>query len=131
MNNIRCAFTSRSASLRRLARLSGLVINGVFLLIFILAVTNEDKPQGPAIAVLVLLVLVIVASFAAWRWGKAGGIPVVVGGLCLSVAVYLAQRAFGLGSSSLLGPLIYGTPFVFVGILFWMSGEKARSGTTK
>ena len=131
MNNTRHASTNRGTSLRWPARLSSLVINSVFLLILILAITNEDRPQGPAIAVLALLVLVMVASFTAWRWQKAGGGLVVAGGICLGVAAYLAQRAFGLGSSGLLGAFVYGAPFVFVGILFWISGEGARAGAAK
>ena len=131
MNNTRQASIDRDTPLRWLARLSSLAIDGVFLLILILAVTNEDQPQGPAIAVLALLVLVIVVSFASWRWEKAGGALVVAGGFCLGATAYWAQRAFGLGSSGLVGAFIYGAPFVFVGTLFWMSGERARAGAAK
>ena len=127
MNNTEHASTNRRTSLRWLARLSSLVNNSVFLLIFVLAITNEDRPQGPAIAVLALLVLVIVVSFTAWRWEKTGGALVVVGGFCLAVTAYLAQRAFGFGSSGLLGAFVYGAPFAFVGILFWISGERAKA----
>jgi hypothetical protein len=131
MDSARQASTDTSTSLRWLARLSSLVIDSAFVLILILATTNEDKPHGSAIVVLALLVLVMVVSFTAWRWEKAGGALVVVGGLCLGVAALLAQRAFGLGSFGLLGAFVYGAPFVFVGFLFWMSGERARIGAAK
>lgn len=114
-----------------MARLLSMVINSVFLLFLILAVTNEDKPQGPAISVLVLLVLTIGGSLAAWRWEKAGGALVVAGGLCLGVATYSASLAFGLGSTSYLPTFIYGAPFVVVGILFWISGTRATGSPTE
>jgi hypothetical protein len=127
MSDTRHVSTNTGTSLRWPARLSSLVVNSGFLLILILAVTNEDKPRGPAVSVLALLVLVMVVSFTAWRWEKLGGALVIVGGFCLGVAAYLAQRALGLGSSGLLGALVYGAPFVFLGILFWMAGERARA----
>lgn len=130
MNTIRRLPTSRGTLLDWTARLSSLVINAVFLLILCLAVTNEDKPQGPAVSVLVLLALTMAASFAAWRWKRAGGALVVAGGFCLGVATYLASLAFGLGSSGLLGAFLYGAPFVLVGILFWISGGRATDGST-
>jgi hypothetical protein len=124
MNEIRRVPTSRGAPLDWMARLSSLVIDSVFLLILCLAITNEDKPQGPAVIVLVLLALTVAASFAAWRWRRTGGALVVAGGLCLGVAAYSASLAFGLKSSGWLGAFIYGAPFVLVGILFWISGGR-------
>lgn len=131
MNEIRRVPRSRGTLLGWIARLSGLVINGVFLLILCLAVTNEDKPQGPAVTVLVPLALTMAASFAAWRWQRAGGALVVAGGLVLGVAAYSASLAFGLGSFGLLGAFLYGAPFVLVGILFWISGGRATGGPTE
>jgi hypothetical protein len=124
MNGIRRVMTSRCDLVDWAARLSSLVIDSVFLLILCLAVTNEDKPQGPAVIVLVLLALTMAASFAAWHWRRVGGALVVAGGLCLGVATCSASLAFGLGSSGLLGTFIFGTPFVLVGILFWISGGR-------
>lgn len=63
--------TSQNAhSLRWPARLYSILTGGLFLLILFLAVTNEDKPQGLAIPILILLICTILASFAAWRWEK-------------------------------------------------------------
>ncbi|MGD9405221.1 MAG: hypothetical protein PVH95_08745, partial [Anaerolineae bacterium] len=111
------------------ARLSSLIVNCVFLLILVLAVTNEDKPQGPAVVVLVLLALTMLASFAAWRSRRIGGALVVAGGLCLGVAAYSASLSFGLRSSGLLSMFIYGAPFVLMGILFWISGGRLADGS--
>jgi hypothetical protein len=131
MNWIRRVPTSKCDPVDWTARLSSLAINGVFLLILFLAVTNEDKPQGPAIVVLVLLALTMLASFAAWHWRRIGGALVVAGGLCLGVAAYSASLAFGLGSSGLLGMFIYGAPFVLMGILFWISGGRPADGSAE
>jgi hypothetical protein len=131
MNGIRRVMTSRCDLVDWAARLSSLVIDSVFLLILCLAVTNEDKPQGPAVIVLVLLALTMAASFAAWHWRRIGGALVVAGGLCLGVAAYSASLAFGLRSSGLLGAFIYGAPFVLVGILFWTSGGRPTDGSAR
>jgi hypothetical protein len=124
MNAIRRLLGDGGLSMRWVARLSSLAISSVFLLILILAVTNEDKPHGPAIPVLVLLVLTMVACLAAWRWEKAGGVAVIVGSICLSLAAYSAAQAFGLGSAIFLPLLVYGAPFLVVGILFLIAGQR-------
>ena len=131
MNWIRRVTTSKCDPLDWTARLSSLVINGVFLLILFLAVTNEDKPQGPAVVVLVLLALTMLASFAAWHWARMGGALVVAGGLCLGVAACSASLTFGLRSAGLLGMFIYGVPFVLMGTLFWISGGRPADGSAE
>jgi hypothetical protein len=131
MNEIRPVPKSRGALLGWMARLSSLAISSVFVLILCLAVTNEDKPQGPAVPVLVLLALIVAASFAAWRWQRAGGALVVAGSLVLSIAAYSASQAFGLGSSGLLSAFLYGAPWALVGILFWISGGRVADGSTE
>ena len=129
MNEIRPVPRSRGTLLGWMARLSSLAISSVFVLILCLAVTNEDKPQGPAVTVLVLLALTVAASFVAWRWQRAGGAFVVAGGLVLAVAAYSASQAFGLGSSGLLSAFLYGVPWALVGILFWISGGRVANGS--
>ncbi|MEJ2733152.1 MAG: hypothetical protein P8189_06215 [Anaerolineae bacterium] len=129
MNEIRPVPRSRGTLLGWMARLSSLAITSVFVLILCLAVTNEDKPQGPAVTVLVLLALTVAASFVAWRWQRAGGAFVVAGGLVLAVAAYSASQAFGLGSSGLLSAFLYGAPWALVGILFWISGGRVANGS--
>ena len=129
MNEIRPIPKSRGTLFGWMARLSSLAITSVFVLILCLAVTNEDKPQGPAVTVLVLLALTVAASFVAWRWQRAGGAFVVAGGLVLAVAAYSASQAFGLGSSGLLSAFLYGAPWALVGILFWISGGRVANGS--
>lgn len=124
MNNTRRLPTDGSIPLRWIARLLSLTINSMFLLILCLAITNEDLPRGPAIAVLVLLGLTMAGSFSAWRWEKAGGAVVIAGALGTSMAAYLASRGFGLGSQSFLPAVLYGAPFLVVGILFWACGHR-------
>jgi hypothetical protein len=113
----------RGVSVRWMTRLLSIVIGCMFLLIIHLAVTNEDSPQRAAIPVLALLVLTIVAALAAWRWEKVGGVVVVLLALCLSVAAYSASLTYGLGSLSFVPALLYGVPFLIVGILLWVCGR--------
>ena len=131
MNDTRGILRKRGIPLRWLARLLSLVVNSVFLLIICLAITNEDRPRGPAITVLVLLGLTMAGSFAAWRWEKAGGAFVIAGALTTGVAAYSASLQIGLGWQSLLPALIYGTPFLVIGILFWACGHRAMAGSVE
>jgi hypothetical protein len=107
------------------ARLASLVINGVFLLILFLALTNEDRPQGVAIAVLAFLVLAMVSSLVAWRWERAGGIALLVSAVCLGVAAYSASRTYGAGLS-LLPSLLYAVPYLLAGTLFLLAARGRR-----
>jgi hypothetical protein len=125
MNDIQPATGNRETVIRWGARLSSLAVNSVFLLILILAVTNEDQPQGAAVPVLVLLVLTMVSCFAAWRWERAGGIAVLVGAVCLGVAAYSASRTYGVGPHFLLS-LIYAAPFLLAGTLFLLAARGQR-----
>jgi hypothetical protein len=131
MNNVQDRRIHPQISLRLVTRLLGLVTNSVFLLILCLALTNEDKPQGPAITVLALLALTMVSSFIAWRWEKVGGALVIAGALGTGVAAYSASLEFGLGSQSFLPGLIYGIPFLVMGILFWLCGHRATAGSAE
>jgi len=126
MNNFQSATSNWNTVIRWMARLSSLAVNSVFLLILFLALTNEDKPQGAAIPVLVLLVLTIVSCFAAWRWERAGGLAVLIGAVCLGVAVYAASRTYGAGPR-FLAPLLYAVPYLLVGTLFLWAARGQRS----
>jgi hypothetical protein len=126
MNDVQPATSNWDTVIRWIARLSSLAINSVFLLILVLAVTNEDKPQGAAIRALVMLVLTMVICFAAWRWERAGGIAVLISAICLGVAVYSASRTYGVGPR-LLFPLLYAAPFLLVGSLFLLAAKGQSS----
>jgi hypothetical protein len=126
MNDVQPATNNRNTVLQWIARLSSLVIDSVFLLILFLALSNEDKPQGAAIPVLVLLALTMVICLAAWRWERAGGIAVVVGAVCLGVAAYTASRTYGVGPHFLI-LLLYAAPFLLVGTLFMLAARGQKS----
>jgi hypothetical protein len=112
---------------RLAARFLSLATSGVFLLITYLAVTSEDGLKAPAIWVLALLALTILACLAAWRWEKVGGILVVVGAIGLGISATYSSSAFGLGAFAFLASLIYGLPFLLVGVLFLLSDRMARN----
>lgn len=126
MNDFQPATANRNAVFHWIARLSSLVIDSVFLLILFLALSNEDKPQGAAIPVLMLLALTMILCLAAWRWERAGGIAVLVGGVCLGAAAFAASRTYGVGPSFLI-PLLYAAPFLLVGTLFLLAARGHRS----
>ena len=111
---------------REFARLSSLAANSVFLLILFLALTNEDKPQGAAIPVLVLLSLTMVSCCCAWRWERAGGIAMLVSATLLGGAAYWASRTYG-ATPNFLAPLVYAMPYLLVGTLFLWAANGQRS----
>jgi cell shape-determining protein MreD len=127
MTSIQPARSSPDTVIRWVARLSSLAINGVFLFILFLAVTNEDKPQGAAIPVLVLLALTMVSCFIAWRQERAGGIAVLVSAMCLGVAADFASRTYG--APHLLAPILYAAPFLLVGALFLVAARAQRNSS--
>jgi hypothetical protein len=116
--------------LRWIARLSSIATGSVFLVILVLEFTNEDQPQFAAVPLLTLLVLTLVSSFAAWRWEKAGGVAIIIGAVGTSIAAFSSSVYFGLGSLSFLTMLIYGVPFLIVGILFLIASQHAMTGST-
>ncbi len=124
MNNIQLTSEKSNLSLRWMARFLSIVVSAMFLLIMVLAITNEDKPTATAVPVIILLAMTIMECLAAWHWEKAGGIALMVGAIFLFAAAYSSSLASGLGSISLLPALIYGVPFLVIGILFWMSSQK-------
>jgi hypothetical protein len=131
MKNKRLAQSAANFYLRWTARLLSIVTCSVFLLIVLFAITNEDKPTLPAIFVMALLGLVILGCIAAWRWEKVGGMVVVVGAVCLTAAALVASLSFGLGGSSILAALVYGVPFLIVGLMFWVSGSSVGRGARR
>lgn len=112
---------------RLTARLSSLITCSVFLLIALLEVTNEDRPQAPAILVLTFLTLTILACLAAWRWEQVGGSLVLIGALSLGLAAYSSASIIGPGDFAFLASLIYSLPFAVVGALFLLTGQIAQN----
>lgn len=131
MNDIQVPLGKSGISMRWMTRLLSIIVSCAFLFIMVLAITNEDKPQDMAIPVLAFLTLTIAGCFVAWRWERIGGVVVVISALCLSVVAYSASLNVGLGSLSFLPSLIYGIPFLAVGILFWICGQRVKTGSTE
>jgi hypothetical protein len=131
MNDTQVPLSKNGISMRWTTRLLSIIVSCTFLFIMVLAITNEDKPQGMAIPALVLLILTIAGCFVAWRWERIGGIVVVISALCLSVVVYSASLSYGLGALSFLPSLIYGIPFLAVGILFSICGQRVKTVSTE
>jgi hypothetical protein len=128
MKNKRLVPSTNTITLRQTARLLSIVTCDVFLLIMLLAITNEDQPAPLAILVLALLGLVILSCVAAWRWEKTGGMVIVGGAVCLTVAALVASLSIGMGAASILAALVYGAPFLAVGSMFWISGSSKKRG---
>lgn len=121
MNHV---ISPQTNKLYRLTRLHSLVVNGAFLALLFLILTNEDKPQGPAQWVVLLMACAIGCNFAAWRWQKEGGIALFVTGLALITAAFYSSLFFmGFNLLTLLVALLTGLPFLMAGFLFWRSGQ--------
>lgn len=126
INNISMGDSRAAAGIRQVARWSSLMTSGAFMLILFLAVTNEDRPQTPALPVLVLLALNLLACWVAWRWESVGGGLVVIGALGLGAAAYASASTFGLVTFAGWVALLYGLPFLGVGLLFLLTARLAR-----
>jgi len=125
MRTVRATLIKYNAAIRWMARASSILFSGEFLIVMLLAFTNEDKPRGMAIPVLALLALTIASCFAAWRWERAGGLVVILSASVLGITAYLASLAFR--HPSLLLALLCSAPFLLVGILFLACGQAAAT----
>jgi hypothetical protein len=116
----------RFAVRRWAARLASLAAVGAFVLLAVLALRNEDRPQVQATVVLVLLGLEVLACAASWRWELPGGGLVMAGAFALGAAAGASASAFGLGTFAIAAAAIYALPFLLVGGLFVWSGWARR-----
>ena len=108
-------------SMRWMARVLSTLTDFVYLIITVLALNNEDRPQGATIPVLVLLTLTRLATLVAWGWERLGGLTVIVLALALAVAASVNRW---LHSASLLPSLVLSAPFLIVGVMFWLAGRQ-------
>lgn len=109
--------------IRRAARVSGLQVVGVFLLILLLALTNEDGIGAQALPKVILLTVAISAVGIAWRWERVGGAVLVASAVALGLSMY--QSYPHLGSLGLLLAVLIYTPLpLIVGVLFLLSGRR-------
>ena len=109
--------------IRRAARVSGLQVVGVFLLILILALTNEDGIEAQALPKVILLTVAISAVGIAWRWERVGGAVLVASAVALGLSMYQSYPLLG-SLGLLLAVLIYTPLPLIVGVLFLLSSRR-------
>ena len=109
--------------IRRAARVSGLQVVGIFLLILILAITNEDGIQAQAVPKVILLTVAISAVGMAWRWERVGGVVLVASALALGLSMYQSYPLLG-SLGLLLAVLIYTPLPLIAGVLFLLSSRR-------
>ena len=110
-------------NIRWAARVSGLLVVGVFLLILFLAFTNEDGIQAQAVPKIILLTIVIAGVGLAWRWERVGGAILVASAVALGLSMYPSYPIFG-PVGLLLVVLIY-TPLPLIsGVLFLLGSRR-------
>ena len=110
-------------STRWMTRALGVMINSFFLLILLLALTNEDGVPPQGWPVIVCLAVCILGVFSACRWTRPGGRIVVAGAFALCVAALRSAFVTGLPWEGLVLALIYPVPFFIVGSLFLVDGQ--------
>jgi len=111
--------------IRWAARVSGLFVVGVFLLILILAFTNEDGIQAQAVPKVILLAIAIAIAGVglAWRRERVGGAILVASAVALGLSICQSYPIFG-PVGLLLVVLIY-TPLPLIsGVLFLLSSRR-------
>jgi hypothetical protein len=110
-------------NIRWVARLFGLLSAGLFLLILVLAFTNEDGIQAQAVPKVVLLAISILGVALAWRWERVGGVVLVASALALGLSMYTTYPV--LGPAGLIMVVLVYTPLpLFAGVLFLLSGRR-------
>jgi len=109
--------------IRWAARVSGLLVVGVFLLILFLAFTNEDGIQAQAVAKVILLMIAIAGVGIAWRWERVGGGLLVASAVALGLSICQSYPIFG-PVGLLLVVLIYTPLPLMAGVLFLLSSRR-------
>jgi FtsH-binding integral membrane protein len=100
---------------RWITRGLGVLVDGFFGLIVVLALTNEDPPAPQAWPMLACLIVCMVSVLVAWRWEQIGGVMVLFGSVALAATVLYSSLVTGLGPYSLVAAFIYPVPFFVVG----------------
>ena len=105
------------------ARVSGLPVVGLFLLILFLAFSNEDGVQAQAVPKVILLMVAICGVAMAWRWERVGGAMLVASAVALGLSICQSYPIFG-PVGLLLVVLIY-TPLPLIsGVLILLSSRR-------
>ena len=110
-------------NIRWAARVSGLFVVGVFLLILILAFTNEDGIQAQAVPKVILLAIAIAGVGLAWRRERVGGAILVASAVALGLSICQSYPIFG-PVGLLLVVLIYTPLPLMAGVLFLLSSRR-------
>ena len=108
-------------NIRWAARVSGLSVVGLFLLILFLAFTNEDGAQ--AVPKMILLAIAITGVGLAWRWERVGGAILVASAVALGLSMYQSYPILG-RVGLLLVVLIYTPLPLIAGVLFLLSSRR-------
>ena len=109
--------------IRWAARVFGLSVVGVFLLILFFAFTNEDGIHAQAVPKIILLMIAIAGVGVAWRWERVGGGLLVASAVGLGLSICQSYPVFG-PVGLLLVLLIY-TPLPLIsGVLFLLSSRR-------
>jgi hypothetical protein len=116
--------------IRRAARVSGLQVVGIFLLILILALTNEDGIPAQAAPKVILLMVAISAVGMAWRWERVGGAALVASAVALGLSMYQSYPLLG-SLGLLLAVLIYTPLPLIAGVLFLLSSRRAGAHSSR
>jgi len=109
--------------IRWAARVSGLLVVGVFLFILILAFTNEDGIQAQAVPKVILLAIAIAGVGLAWRRERVGGAILVASAVALGLSICQSYPIFG-PVGLLLVVLIYTPLPLMAGVLFLLSSRR-------
>lgn len=110
-------------NIRWVARAFGLLVVGLFLMILILAFTNEDGIQAQAVPKVVLLAVAICGVGLAWRWERVGGAVLVASAVAVGLSMY--QSYLILGPVGLLLVVLVYTPLPLIaGVLFLLSSRR-------
>ena len=105
------------------ARVSGLLVVGVFLLILFLAFTNEDGIQAQAVPKVILLMVAICSVGVAWRWERVGGAILVA--TIVALGLSMVQSYPILGPVGLLLVVLIYTPLPLIsGVLILLSSRR-------
>ena len=109
--------------IRWAARVFGLSVVGVFLLILFLAFTNEDGIHAQAVPKVILLMVAICSVGVAWRWERVGGAILVASAVALGLSMYQSYPILG-RVGLLLVVLIYTPLPLIAGVLFLLSSRR-------
>jgi hypothetical protein len=111
-------------NVRWVARVCGLLVVGLFVLILIFAFTNEDGIHAQAAPKVVLMVAAICGVGLAWRWARVGGTVLVASSVALGLSMFQTRPMLA-PVGLLLALLIYAAPPLVAGVLFLLSGRRS------